>query len=108
TVSETESRDYCEVHNSTGSVVNVVRMDLDSDDNPYFVYLNGDESYNFTYWTGSAWTTPTIITYCDDLFDSIEILVNSPTDIETYLTTNGTVEFPTRGGDLERWDWNGA
>jgi hypothetical protein len=98
---------------STNAVTstNFITVRVDSTGAPYLIYdyviRQGAWTYryNFTRWTGAAWSTPVVITTTDDDSNPSEFFVNSSTDIEAYLVGSGN---PGRGGDIERWSWDGS
>ncbi len=85
---------------------------LDASGNPYLIYpaqpFNNNWRYRFQYWTGSAWTAPINITDAKGYRNYCDFIVSSVSAIEAYLVTGGIEGGSWRGGNIEKWTWNGA
>lgn len=107
-ITESEADTYCKVVDTGSDVSNQPTMHLDASGNPHIIYIKGAES-NFTFyytrWDGSTWTTPVSITTTDNVFNYVDFILYSLTNIEAYLTTSGQ---NGRGGDIEKWNWDGT
>ncbi len=118
TITQAEADANCKVEDSLTKNADFGAIHLDTNGIPYVIYRLQDLSnvwnHRFSYWTGAAWTAPVTITVAKAQGNYADFIVNSATDIEAYLTASGftgTGPAPIvvdRGGDIERWDWNGA
>jgi hypothetical protein len=111
TITQAEADANCKVVDSGNTGTNLATVRIDSTGRPYLIYLASTTptwgwKYNFTRWTGSAWSAPVTITTTDDSSQANEFFVHSSTNIEAYLVGPGST--PTRGGDVERWSWDGS
>lgn len=110
TITQTEADANCKVVDSGKTVeTNMATVRVDSTGKPYITYVVGSgwsDEYNFTRWTGSAWSAPVTITTTDTVSNGLEFFVHSSTNIEAYLV-GGTPDYQ-RGGDIERWSWDGS
>jgi antitoxin component of RelBE/YafQ-DinJ toxin-antitoxin module len=83
-------------------------MHLDANGYPWIIYIKGlDPTWTFYHvrWNGSSWTSPETIVATDNQFNYCDFIIHSTTDIECYLTATGQAG---RGGDIEKWNWNGS
>lgn len=92
---------------SSSEKTNFTRVGLDSNANPHilFTHNTGSLNYRYSYWTGSGWSSPTTITGVGAEFSSGQISPTTSTDIDAYLSVSSNSE---RGGDLERWNYDGT
>jgi putative BNR repeat neuraminidase/PKD domain-containing protein len=108
-----EANTSLRIENTIGSAWQILSLGihLDPSGSPYLIYRSGADPsnwrFNFTRWTGSAWTTPnvTILTTDSGIFNEGDFIVRSSTNIEAYLVGPG---IHGSGGDVQRWDWNGV
>jgi hypothetical protein len=112
TINQTEADANCKVVDSGNTLTNLPIVRIDSTGKPYIIYIASTNpsspwgwKYNFTRWTGAAWSAPVTITTTDDYTNCNEFFVNSSTNIEAYLVGSGN---PGRGGDIEKWSWDGS
>jgi len=107
TITQTEADADCKVVDSGTAWTNMARVRVDGKGNPYIIYItsSGGWRYNFTRWTGSAWSAPVMITTTDDSTQGNEFFIDSSTNITAYLVGSGNAG---RGGDIEQWSWNGS
>lgn len=105
-VSEAEANANCLVYNSVANKTNqpVVHVYAGI---PYIIFQHDDTGWKhkFTEWNGVGWDVPALIVATDNQFNSCDFIVHSASNIEAHLVTSGQAG---RGGDIERWDWNGA
>ena len=111
TVSLTEADASCRIYNSGVYECYMAAMHLDSNGYPHLIYSGAESGSNNTYymkWSGSAWTSPSIISSMyNDNYLYHDFIVNSSSDIEAFLViphTSGLGE----GGDMEKWLFNGS
>ena len=101
-------------YNVAGGIPDVY---LDTNGMPWVLYNMGlrteavDEYYgNFTFyhtrWTGSAWSTSEKVTDTASVFNYFTINYRSNKDVDAYVIT-ADWGSTYRGGDLEKWNWNG-
>lgn len=108
TINKTEADTYCLVEDTGTYEADMCALHLDSDGNPYMVYPYEDAEgwhQRFARWNGAEWETKTI-TDTDTKFNFADFIIHSTSNIECYLITSG--EVGRRGGDVEKWIWNGA
>jgi hypothetical protein len=113
TITQTEADANCKIVNSgSKAYTEFATVRIDSTGKPYIIYTASTipmsrytYGYNFTRWTGSAWTRPVRITATSNNCNSAEFFILSSTSIEAYLVGSG---YPGRGGDIQRWSWDGS
>lgn len=105
-VSEAEANANCLVYNSGANQTNLPVVYV-YNGIPYIIFQHDDTGwkYKFTKWNGSSWDAPVTIIATDNRFNSFDFIVHNASSIEAYLTTSGQAG---RGGDIERWSWNGV
>jgi len=103
-----EANTNCRIVNSGANETQIPSIHLDENGYPHIIYLieTGAWEFRHIYWTGIDWSAPvTITTDTDNFFNFADFILTSPTDIEAYLTTTGEAG---RGGDIEKWIYNGV
>ncbi len=105
-IDEIEANANCKVFDSGVGNVNQPVVHVYSGI-PYIIFQHDDGGWKhkFTKWNGLSWDAPVTITTTDNQFNSCDFIVHSATNIEAYLVTGGGAG---RGGDIERWDWDGV
>jgi hypothetical protein len=123
-INYTSANLYCKVYDTKNNCTNYAPIHIDSKGNPWIIYINGlgypsaggAFSFYSIYWNGSAWSRPTKIVDTVYISDFGDFIINSNHDITAYLTV-GTGYFydvlngqpiERRGGDIEKWKWNGT
>jgi len=111
-IDDTKANTYCKVFDSGEAFTNHPAMHLDTDGYPWIIFITDGISYEdtnwkfyHTRWNGSSWTNPVSITTTDNLFNFGDFIIFSPTNVDAYLTTTG---LSGRGGDIEKWHWDGS
>ena len=107
-ITRVESDADCKIVDSGVYGVGISIVHLDSSNYPYIVYHTDTATgweHQFIYWSGSAWESAVKITDADNAANGADFIVNSSTSIDAYCITSATDD---RGGDLERWHWNGS
>lgn len=110
-IDSTEANDWCLILNTVidATETNTPAIHLDANDYPYLLFPDssaGDTYYfEFMYWNGSNWSSVDTITTTDNKFNSGDFILYGSDSAEAYLTTAGEAG---RGGDMEKWIWNGS
>jgi hypothetical protein len=101
TIDQTEADAHCKVVNSGTMATNMARVRVGGTGIPYIIYEANTASgwlYNFTRWTGSAWSAPVSITSSNGGGGN-EFFIHSSTNIEAYVSGSS---------GIERWSWDGS
>jgi|GEM_PF-3143171 len=110
-ITKTAADSHCLVYDSetNSEYVNQHRMDL-YNQRPYILWNSedgGSWNYKFSYWDGSAWTSPETITQAGHPFTSGTIRVEGTDNVTAYLTV-GPNERSTPEQELEQWNRDGS
>ncbi len=106
---DTESTASCRIEDTGTDETWYAALDADGSGNPYVIYSRGTGTnirVRWSYWTGSAWTSPSNILTTDDLSAYSALIATSATDVEAFIATSSSPS--AYNGDLQRWTWNGA
>ncbi len=110
-LTDAEDMTSIRVYDSGDNITGFPVLDLDDDDNPSFIFVEGEEdlSVNITYKyakkTGATWSIVEI-TNTNDILQRSILINKSATELEAYLTRggSGTGAPYNYGGFIEKWE----